>query len=88
MDWSTIGLMVLISFGIFFVVAVGMAVGVMFGRRPISGSCGGLGNKTDSEGRTSCSLCENPSEACRELKARQQAEAGSRDRQHATAGHH
>lgn len=88
MDWSTIGLMVLISFGIFFVVAVGMAVGVMFGRRPISGSCGGLGNKTDSEGRTSCSLCENPSEACRELKARQQTGVGSSHQEHETAGHH
>ena len=73
MNWYTIFMMTAISFVIFFVVAVGMAVGVMFGRRPISGSCGGLGNKQGADGKSSCSLCENPSDACRELRDRQTA---------------
>ncbi len=60
---------------VFLVVLLAMAVGVMFGRRSISGSCGGLGNKKDADGKTSCSLCENPSDACRELKSRMQEPA-------------
>jgi len=42
-------------FGVFsFLVAI-MAIGVMMGRRPISGSCGGIGrvNGEDSE----CAIC-------------------------------
>ncbi|MDH4048089.1 MAG: DUF539 domain-containing protein [Gammaproteobacteria bacterium] len=40
----------LLAFAILFVVIVGMAIGVLNGRRPISGSCGGLNG-----GR--CDLC-------------------------------
>jgi hypothetical protein len=58
------------TFAIFAIVIAGMAVGVMFGRRSISGSCGGLANKTDEHGNSSCSLCSNPGEACRELARR------------------
>ena len=47
-----------------------MAVGVLMGRRQISGSCGGLANQQDGEGNTSCSLSSNPSEACSELRKR------------------
>lgn len=71
MNWMTVVLMAGISFVIFFIVAMGMAVGVMAGRKPISGSCGGLGNKPGADGKTSCSLCENPSDACQELRNRQ-----------------
>ncbi len=41
---------ILVSFVILLVVIAGMAIGVMNGRRPISGSCGGL----NSGG---CELC-------------------------------
>lgn len=58
------------TFGIFAIVVAGMAIGVMFGRRSISGSCGGLANKTNADGETSCSLCSNPGEACKELARR------------------
>jgi len=58
------------TFAIFTVVIAAMAVGVMFGRKSISGSCGGLANKTDEHGNSSCSLCSNPGEACRELARR------------------
>ena len=70
MGFSVMFLVAGITFAAFLIVIAGMAVGVLFGRRSISGSCGGLGNQTDAEGNTSCSLCENPSEACRELKSR------------------
>lgn len=64
-----------ITFAAFVIVIAAMAVGVLFGRRSISGSCGGLANQTDADGNTSCSLCENPGEACRELKSRMKASA-------------
>ncbi|WP_235951219.1 FAD:protein FMN transferase [Crateriforma spongiae] len=56
------------------IVVTGMAVGVMFGRRAISGSCGGLNSKTNPDGSTSCSLCSNPSDACKELREKMQAD--------------
>ena len=40
----------LLSFGIFALVIGAMAVGVMAGRQPIKGSCGGLNGK-------GCELC-------------------------------
>lgn len=46
------------------VVVIAMSVGVLFGRKPISGSCGGLGNQ---EGGSSCSLCSNR-DTCTEQK--------------------
>ncbi len=61
-----------ITLAVFLVVIVAMAVGVLFGRRQISGSCGGLANQTDADGQSSCSLCSNPDAACRELSARRQ----------------
>ncbi|MEM7474453.1 MAG: (Na+)-NQR maturation NqrM [Planctomycetota bacterium] len=59
----------------FLLVIAGMAVGVMMGRREISGSCGGLANQTNEAGETSCSLCSNPDAACKELKERMQGES-------------
>lgn len=44
---------------VFMLVFAGMAIGVMLGRKPISGSCGGVGN--------SCELCGgNPQECDRQ----------------------
>lgn len=40
----------LLAFAIMLAVIAGMAIGVMYGRRPISGSCGGLN-------AGSCELC-------------------------------
>lgn len=70
MSWTTLWVVAAIAFGVFFLVSVGMAVGVIFGRRSISGSCGGLANRKDADGNTACSVCENPAEACRELRDR------------------
>ena len=50
----TIGLFFTV-FGVFtFLVAI-MAVGVIMGRRPISGSCGGIGRINGGEGE--CAIC-------------------------------
>jgi thiamine biosynthesis lipoprotein len=63
-------LVVIMAAVVFGVIIAGMAVGVMFGRRSISGSCGGLANKKDADGNTSCALCSSPSDACQELRDR------------------
>ena len=34
--------MILIAFGAMLLIVAGMAVGVLFGKKPISGSCGGM----------------------------------------------
>ena len=51
-------------FGVFLFLVAIMAVGVMMGRRPISGSCGGIGrvNGEDSE----CAICGGDPEKCEE----------------------
>ncbi|MEZ6087925.1 MAG: (Na+)-NQR maturation NqrM [Pirellulaceae bacterium] len=71
-------LIVMIAMGVFLLVGLGMALGVMFGRRPISGSCGGIGKVTDEKGETSCALCQNPGEACKELQKRMEQPEQSR----------
>ena len=54
----------------FSIVLSAMAVGVIFGRHSISGSCGGLANQENEDGSVSCSLCSNPSDACKELRGK------------------
>lgn len=51
-----------------------MAVGVLFGRPAISGSCGGLNARTGKAGEN-CGTCGTPTEGCRELREKL-AEAG------------
>ncbi|OYP33199.1 thiamine biosynthesis protein ApbE [Rhodopirellula sp. MGV] len=58
----------ILSFGVFSILLFAMAVGVIFGRKQISGSCGGLNAQTNPDGSTSCSLCSSPSDACKELR--------------------
>ena len=41
---------ILLAFAVMLAIIAGMAIGVMNGRRPISGSCGGLNNG-------GCELC-------------------------------
>ena len=50
----TIGLFLTV-FGVFAVAVAIMAVGVIMGRRPISGSCGGIGRITGEE--SECAIC-------------------------------
>lgn len=70
MQFLPVMLVTVVAFGI---ILFGMAIGVIFGRRAISGSCGGLNAQTNPDGSTSCSVCSNPAEACRELRQRMDA---------------
>lgn len=62
---SFVSLFILVAV-VLLVVIASMAVGVAFGRKPISGSCGGLGNQQQS---SSCSLCSNR-DTCPDSKAK------------------
>lgn len=62
----------------FFVMALavfGMAIGVVFGRAPIAGSCGGL-NAVDGSGR--CLSCSRPCRSARRAGANRAIENDSR----------
>ena len=52
---------------VFGLAILGMAVGTIFGNKPIQGSCGGLSSQAGEEGEAACSLCQNPVEDCPEL---------------------
>lgn len=58
---------VLASFVILVLIMAGMAVGVIFGRQPIKGSCGGLNNAGVSE---TCELCGGNPASCEEEGSR------------------
>jgi len=50
------------TFVVLVLVVAGMAVGVMFGRQPIKGSCGGLNNG----GESACTVCGGNPTKCEE----------------------
>ncbi|EAR60599.1 (Na+)-NQR maturation NqrM [Neptuniibacter caesariensis] len=52
-------------------IVVAMSVGVLMGRKPISGSCGGLAN-VGIEGK--CSICGDDPQKCEEEQERQAKE--------------
>lgn len=54
---------ILATFAILLMVMAAMAVGVIFGREPIKGSCGGMSQITGSEG---CDLCGGNAAKCDE----------------------
>ncbi len=54
---------IIATFVVLLLVVAAMAVGVMFGRQPIKGSCGGLNN---GNAGTSCSLCGGNPQKCEE----------------------
>ncbi|MEL7264511.1 MAG: (Na+)-NQR maturation NqrM [Planctomycetota bacterium] len=62
-----------VTVGALLIVIAAMAVGVIFGRRSISGSCGGIANERDADGNISCSLCSDPANACEDLQQRMQS---------------
>ena len=54
-------LVVFVVFGVFI---LAMAVGVLFGRKPIKGSCGGLGAITGED----CQFCEKAGKCQKKMK--------------------
>jgi hypothetical protein len=52
--------------GVMLTVVVGMSVGVIFGRQPLTGSCGGVG-KALGEKNYSCELCGGDEQKCESL---------------------
>ena len=50
---------VLISMAVFLLAALGLCVGVLIGRAPLAGSCGGAACPKDGAGRSQCMLCPN-----------------------------
>lgn len=62
-----------------FAVAIGlMAVGVIFSNRRIRGSCGGMANLRDEQGRVMCDACSTPSEDCAGTEQREETAAEAR----------
>lgn len=55
---------ILVTFGIFLGVVLVMSVGVLFKRKPIQGSCGGIANFMGS-----CDICEKKSECFDKIKS-------------------
>lgn len=61
---------------IFGAILAAMAIGVMFGRHAISGSCGGIAGIENADGSVSCSLCSNPADGCKDLRERLKEQDG------------
>jgi thiamine biosynthesis lipoprotein len=69
--------MFLVTAVAFAVLLFAMSVGVLFGQRSISGSCGGVNGTRNEDGSVSCSLCSSPSDACRDLRERMKDKPGN-----------
>lgn len=65
---------IFLTFVVLLCVVVAMSVGVILGRKPISGSCGGLAN-VGIEGK--CSICGDDPQKCDEEQERQAKVAAS-----------
>jgi hypothetical protein len=65
---TTIWITLLMSFAILLLVIAGMSIGVLNGRKPLSGSCGGLGNGGG------CSICgrTSPDETCTKARGKRE----------------
>ena len=73
----------LVTFCIMAMAVFGMAIGVVFGRSPIAGSCGGLG-AVDGSGR--CQSCSRPCRSARRSQKGLDTQVQSRDGQKVREG--
>ncbi|WP_312594837.1 (Na+)-NQR maturation NqrM [Stutzerimonas nitrititolerans] len=63
----------LIVFFVMVLVVFGMAIGVIMGRKPIAGSCGGIANLGIEK---ECSICGGSREKCEEVNVGKDNEGG------------
>ncbi len=61
----------LLVFAIMLLVVLAMAVGVMLGRKPIAGSCGGIANLGIEK---ECSICGGDRQKCDEVNREQKGD--------------
>lgn len=59
----------LVVLGFMLLIVAAMAIGVIMGRKPIAGSCGGLNNLGLKEG---CEICGGKDEVCEEENRKRQ----------------
>ena len=59
--------MVLVTLVAMLLVVAGMAIGVIFGRKPLTGSCGGVGKALGEKDYT-CELCGGDEAKCESLQ--------------------
>lgn len=57
----------LVTFLVMAVVIAIMSIGVLFGRKPVQGSCGGLNNVS---GMKNCEICGGEPEKCEQSPAK------------------
>lgn len=69
--------------GFMLLVVAAMSVGVILGRKPIAGSCGGLNNLGLKEG---CEICGGKDEICEEENRKRSGSARRRDDENRGAG--
>ena len=55
---------ILLAMAVFVLAVAGMSIGVIMRNKSIKGSCGGLANLRDEQGRSMCEACTNPSPDC------------------------
>lgn len=60
---------VLVALAVMLLVVGGMAIGVIFGRKPLAGSCGGVG-KALGEKEYVCDICGGDESKCEEKQSR------------------
>lgn len=66
----------LITFIVLVLVVLGMSVGVLAGRKPIAGSCGGIAALGIEK---ECSICGGDRQKCEEVNAEKAQDAGKTD---------
>jgi hypothetical protein len=58
----------LITLCAFLVAFLGMAAGVLFNKKPLKGSCGGLASLPGHDGSSPCEFCSKPKSECPEYQ--------------------
>ena len=85
MAWATLATVFGLAFGIIALVMLGLAAGLVLGRRELRGSCGGLSSQSGTDGQSACSLCSGASNCRDSVKAqvaRKQCSDDNRESEH------